>query len=326
MLKNKLQNLAIFILLPLSLVTLSVHAKKVLPFIPIDQGILAPSNSFPAIVRIENYNNFSSDGFDLFQCTGTLLSPSVILTAAHCMNQDNKGLQTVILPNNESSQTPEQIIVTGKSYIPSQYTIASEAIDQIELALKLTTNTEQRSELNKKLFEAQYLLMKNDLAIIELTSTASIQPEVIPQLSCENLPFETEVEVAGFGMNIQPQKPSATISNPNEPLKDINTNYELFYGFNKTSLTVAGLYKISATDGAIGNHGDSGSPLMKKNDNLKIFGVASSTIYNKANDLQGTATIYAATSSNYAYEFYQSLKDSSYVSAEIKKVLPQCHN
>ncbi len=126
-------------------------------------------NKFPAIVAL---TDITGDSF----CSGTLIAPDLVLTAAHCILDDNLY---AILPTNEI------LIFKGSKTSP----VANDG--KYIHVKKVTPHTYYNPD------QRQY-----DIALLELSSPFEIAPEDIPQIGSEDdILWQTDVIAVGFGQD-----------------------------------------------------------------------------------------------------------------------------
>jgi hypothetical protein len=95
-------------------------------------GTTANSTDFPGVVGIRNYYwlyNPDTEGYDQYisTCTGTVISPTKILTAAHCTTDYPEGDIQVIAGRNKLSDTTSGTVYgVSNVWVPQTYNIAAQ--------------------------------------------------------------------------------------------------------------------------------------------------------------------------------------------------------
>jgi Trypsin len=276
----------------------------------IDGGIKVKNGEFPAVVKL---NNFQNGG--LAHCTGSLIAPNILVTAAHCVeksyykqqrvskagdikgdigaffSKDFKVKNIYYLDDAKLVKSEVQMI---RSYINGPHFHLSPFHKQVEVK-------ENLEKLEKKSIEI-------DLAIVELTENQEISHDQLLKLSCEKLPEGSEVIMVGYGKNQKEGKE-----------KNLNPNSYLEKGKNFYFLDN---YVFDSRMGNLLNHGDSGGPLLATNNSQYIYGVASyKTMDAEGKTISGT---YTPTSSFWARKLYSSIVLDPKASQELIDLVSEC--
>jgi len=276
----------------------------------IDGGVPVKKGDYPAVIKL---NNFQNGG--LAHCTGSLISPTIIITAAHCVEKayfkeqrisaagDAKGEIGALF--KKSFKVKNIFYLDDAKLIKSEIEMISSYVNGPQFHL---ASFHHQIEVKENLRKLKEKSINIDLAFIELKEPQKIVEENLFKISCDYLPRESEILMLGYGKN---QK------NFNSPNK--NPNYYLQEGSNFYS---SGNYVFDPILGNLINNGDSGGPLLLKSTPKIIYGVASyKTLDENQNSLSGT---YSSTSSKWAKELYSDIIRDPKASDELKDMLSDC--
>jgi hypothetical protein len=179
----------------------------------IDDGIKAKDGQFPSVVRISSYLKLYGLEFLNSLCTGTLITPTVVLTAAHCIPNSADTIQRVSLAGDASSKTDRRLyglmagggIKVKKSYKVSFYDryynlleksyekISDEKFDSLPEELQMRHKNEHAKYLA--------LTLRNDIGILILNGRQSISVNDLSSLGCkEKLTSGSRSMIVGNGI------------------------------------------------------------------------------------------------------------------------------
>eukprot|EP00510_Aplanochytrium_minuta_P006746 CAMPEP_0184037526 /NCGR_PEP_ID=MMETSP0955-20130417/40567_1 /TAXON_ID=627963 /ORGANISM="Aplanochytrium sp, Strain PBS07" /LENGTH=398 /DNA_ID=CAMNT_0026325691 /DNA_START=144 /DNA_END=1340 /DNA_ORIENTATION=- len=144
-------------------------------------GIEAAEGRYPYFVGL------NLDGFGLF-CGGSLIAPSVVLTAAHCLEDfsqlDVTSDVTVIIGLYDTTDNAEVNDVLAVT------------------AMRLHPNYDPETT-------------ENDFALLKLAVDSQFEPVAIANSDCTNIESDSDVTVMGFGNT----EPSGDVGDPNFPFQ-----------------------------------------------------------------------------------------------------------
>jgi secreted trypsin-like serine protease len=288
----------------------------------VDNGILAPHGMFPSVVRIANYKTIYNQKVLHFTCSGTLITPEIVLTAAHCIEKKNNTVTRVSSP--EKPITPKvQIIFYEEneaeievinSYFSKEYSAFMERY-------KDTTKFEFNNRIGQfekdliKWQEESYLknAVGSDIGILILSSPINIDRQKLASINCNKLGKNTKVSLVGYGSVINSSSG-----------KNSNTSSLLHYGTNFIHSALDNLlYEIKYIQGKQSiNSGDSGSPLFSATDKNNIFGIASMAGSNKEGKI--IANYYTSLTSPWVKGFLKEMLLKDDVPESAKKMFKKC--
>ncbi len=304
----------------------------------IDRGYKAKTSDFPNLVKVTVYE------VDIFgletsieTCTGTLIGPSTVITAAHCVTYASSVpsevtknfIVRVSNPGDITGSSQKRVwgivkkggIKVSNVYVSSTYQNLMDIGDKLEQNA-MFHNYNSSAEDSKIAWNAYYdhldKMTPHDIAFLSLESDVKSMPiSKIATIMCRGtqLTPDDTVVLVGFGKAID------TNSFDNS---DANPQGNLLYGYSHIAyINDDNSYEIEFENDKtqLANKGDSGSPLFKLLNVKAIYGVLSN---GTNNGIASTANTYASTSSPIARKFYGQLIKKPDASHELKKILSTC--
>jgi len=276
----------------------------------IDGGDSVKKGDFPAIVK---FNNPKNDGS--IYCTGTLIAPNIVITAAHCVEKgffkylrvskagDNKGELGSLFKKNfkvknvfylDESKTVYTEIEMIKDYIRGKGFRSSTYHNQIQIRESLRVLEEKKINV--------------DIAFLELSENQEISADQLLKLSCDQMPEGSDILMLGYGKNLKELSP-----NDGNPLAQLQQGNNFYF---------VGNYQFEKLTGNLVNSGDSGGPLLLKNNPDMIYGIASFKTINK--DGNNITSSYSSTSSYWARKLYLEISLSPNAPEALKDIVEPC--
>ncbi|MBC7693637.1 MAG: trypsin-like serine protease [Methylotenera sp.] len=148
----------------------------------VDGGKLDTANLFPAVVRLDLFDPPVNPRSPTGTCSGTLIAPQVVVTAAHCVKGAVNSPDAIIAVNGPA-QSDRQVGATS---------ILSFVVDH-----KKRVQLEAVKGLPESHPAQKALLGADDLAILILAKPQKIAN--YPRLACAPPPNATPTAVAGYG-------------------------------------------------------------------------------------------------------------------------------
>lgn len=259
----------------------------------IDDGIKAPQNSFPHVVKITTSQQDKITSI----CTGTLVAPDIVVSAAHCINLDPGQTQIINGVKVIRSFSSKAFWEYRKQCTNLTY--------MVKLPLFERKSAAEKESILQKWSERCGLKRSSDIAFFQLEK--GLQNIATAALGCRsNLAPQTEVMIAGFGLN--------NLGN-REAL--------LHFGSNFLVQKSPSVYTIKKLPGKqISNRGDSGGPLFLKGDASVVYGVTSSSDDNNSGMV--LEADYAKLSSLNAFAIYDEVLRMPNVPLNLRNILMSC--
>lgn len=264
----------------------------------IDGGHSVPHGTASAVVKLSSSNGFT-------YCTGTLVAPNIVLTAAHCVER-GQGEQNVSYAGDREGQLKfvfkKEFTVKSAIY-REEYFKLRDRRDMIEVSIDSMRSRLQQKSALKEMANIQNRMTSIDIAFLILDRPQKISKSSIATVSCNDLPQFTAVTLMGYGKNAMSE----------------NRARELQEGTNILGGTFD--YTFFPEGGNMANSGDSGSPLFKKDDTSVVYGVASNvTSY----DGITVRSDFASTSSFSSKELYRLIQEIKTAPQELKDLVKKC--
>lgn len=289
----------------------------------IDDGIVAKQNAFPSVVKIVTVQAADKNTLSTSSCTGTLIAPDVVVTAAHCTAQ-GKSLQFVSLAGDSEAKMASlaNVSMVKGSLVTSQFEYYSN--EHAKSLAKLQTkefnrlSEKSRSKLAYEELVNRLTMTNYDIAFLWLDKPQTGKNVKISKFGCRSsLVPGAKITLAGYGQK--------SVKNSKE---NYNPAGSLNYGINTLAENPApgNVYFINAAEGKqLINSGDSGGPLFLKGNSATVYGVASQKYVDPLSE-NNIGGMYANLSSTIAYDFYQQVIDSEVAPESLKNVLKSCFN
>jgi len=305
------------IFLPLLLAINFSHAAPLVDF-----GYEAKNNQFPNTIRIISVQNHHFFGLqEISNCTGSLISPTIVLTAAHCIVSPPNSQMYVSFSGDAEAKILHNGKINGISvknfYVSSTYQKLGREL-QILQERRMGRDYIQMSEYERELFDKKIEkstleVTKNDIALIELETPQKIQNNHLAKLQCSrSLQAGTGVLLAGYGANRKPNTLNA------------NAKGQLLWGQNTIkSIYENSLYFISnEREKQLTNSGDSGGPLFSAGNIINVYGI---TVL-KSSDKNGNSNggYFNSLNSIGSKTFFKEVSRNSKISSVMKQSISSC--
>jgi secreted trypsin-like serine protease len=286
----------------------------------IDDGFEAKANAFPSVIKINHYKMEKLFNLNKGHCTGTLIAPNIVLTAAHCVSQEKFVTHRVSISGDEKGNARKGSLFKDGGirvkniYASTAFNTQRQQQEAVENYLRspefLAMSSQRQEEILKKYFYLTAMTSATDLAFMILEQAQTIASTKLSQLACDNLKNDTAVTIAGYGV----KKGAAG--------RNANPDYVLNFGHNKISDN-DGLYFLEKIPRSqLANSGDSGGPLFRRKNSSKVYGVTSVAIMDGNKETLGN--IYASTSSASALNFYREVLGHKSAPAALKEIVRRC--
>jgi hypothetical protein len=276
----------------------------------IDGGTKAKKGDYPALVRMTNTQNGYYE-----TCSGSLIAPNIVVTAAHCVDEFNFEEQRISKANNRRGDLEGLFTRTFKVKKVYYHKDAKSTKSQVRMISNFVNSPsfyyrsdDQQMTARENLAELEKKEIDIDIAFIELTKNQDIKEDQLMRLSCQSLPEGSDVLLLGFGKNMKDH--DSENENP-EHILEIGKN---FY-FNSE-------YIFDVRMGSVPNHGDSGGPLLLKSSPREIFGIASYKTLDKNGD--SLTGVYSSLSSIWAKELYRDILSDAKAPKNLKELVGKC--
>jgi trypsin len=221
--------------------SLVLAAASAAPASAVVGGHDASSGEYPAVAKIT---------YGAFQCTGTLIDPSTVLTAGHCSSLTGAAVAT-----------------------PASY--PAPLIDVQIGATKDGDGTADNPTVSKVIMEPNYLIGSGyDISLLKLSRPSTKTPVKVAGASERSLWTAGTVEtIAGWGVTQENGDAPTTLQEANVPITTDATCGAAYSDFDAKTMVCAG-YPQGGTDTC---QGDSGGPLFghAADGSLRVVGATS---------------------------------------------------
>lgn len=290
-----------------------VHASSL-----IDDGIEAKKNEFPTVIKIGKFELENNLEVQKNLCTGTLLAPNIILTAAHCAYYDSDVIQRVSIPGDSEGISKDGIKVKRR-FLGNEYKLRLAAVQEGDKFYNTSAfyqaSKEEKEAYYKKTIGLMDEMSEVDIAFLELENDLPLINGELSQLGCRSsLVPRTEATIAGFGF-----KKITGIGSMQ------NLDGRLNYGSNTLieGSFQGELYKLNRkSEKQLINTGDSGGPLFAGPDRKVVYGVTSTKLEDSSKrNFQST---FSNLSSISAHHVYQELLLRNDLPESLRSILAEC--
>jgi secreted trypsin-like serine protease len=226
--------------------SLSLLVGSGVPAQAVFNGSPVEPDAYPWLVRFEAVTNFHN----VDVCTGSLIAANMVLTAAHCLYNDDGTPRT----NDDGTPRTAMNVTFHFGSHPGQYSVSVASADMPKDSYrKFNLGTYQ-----------------DDIALLTLKSSVG-EPKV--PLGHVDAPLNSTVRQIGYGCLTDPETTTLPCKSfPGKPQATMTT--VMFPTLCPKNVTVSSLCTFA--QGTYVNHGDSGGPVLQDvNGVVTLVGVAS---------------------------------------------------